>query len=282
MLRLTCSMLLATAVAGVASTDSLSAQQTAAPANDQQSSQSPAQDNTEPRRSLSVAVSADGKLTITVSRTPLGVALREIATRARLPILVDDTLANHIIMSFQARGVSVDEGLRSLLAGYDVFYLFSSDDESAGSIQGVWVYARGQGRRLEPVPAALWASTKELQRYLEDPNPEVRAETYESLIEREGERGLDTVLRGLLDPDTGVRARVLSSASDADVEIPVHVLEPIILDGYGQTQSLRVLALQAIQGRPEAEAIATTVADDPDDFVRELARRILAARRPPR
>jgi hypothetical protein len=278
--RLTYSILFATAIVGLLSATTLVAQQTAASASDPKGSQ-PKQATAPPRRGLSVEVSADGKLTMTAVRTPLAAALKEISTQARLSILIDQSLAKDTITSFQTRAVPVDDGLKALLAGYDVFYLFSSDDETAGSIKTVWVYARGQGRTLEPVPAALWASTQELQRHLEDPNPEVRAETFESLIEREGERGLDTALRGLMDPDADVRARTLSSAIDADIEIPAQTLETIILDGTGQTQSMRVLALQAIEARPEAESVASSVANDPDAMVRELARRILAARRPP-
>ena len=54
------------------------------------------------------------------------------------------------------------------------------------SIKGIWVYPKGEGLELEPVPPSLWASTKELEAQLEDPDPGVRNDTFETLIERQG------------------------------------------------------------------------------------------------
>jgi hypothetical protein len=270
------SVLCAIALVSMAPSGPLSAQQS----NQQQAAQEKAQAPAEARRAPLVTVTAEGNLSVTVSGVSLGKVLNEISALADLPIVVADTLVNDAV-SFKVRDVPLEEGLKRLLAAYDAFYLFSASDRSPGSIKAVWVYARGEGRDLQPVPAELWGSTKELEARLDDPDPDVRSEMYEKLIERQSDRALPTVLRGLSDPDESVRARTLSSAIDEDIELPLQDLQAIILDAHGQSQSMRVLALQSIQGRPEAESIATTVMNDPDDVVRNLAQDILRRLRPP-
>jgi len=268
------SVLCAVALVSIASSGPLSAQQS----TQQQAAQ--AQAPADARRVPPVTLTPEGNLSVSVSRVGLGRLLNEISALADLPIAVADTLVNDSV-SFTVRDVPLEEGLKRLLAAYDAFYLYSADDRSPGSIKAVWVYARGEGRDLQPVPAELWASAKELEARLDDPDPDVRSEMYEKLIERQSDRALPTVLKGLTDPDESVRARTLSSAIDEDIEIPAQDLQAIILDAHGQSQSLRVLALQAIQTRPEAEAIATSVMNDQDDVVRNLAQDILRRLRPP-
>ena len=126
---------------------------------------------------------------------------------------------------------------------------------------------------MEPVPPALWASTEELEARLEDPDPGVRNDTYEALIERHGARGLPIVLRGLVDSDDGVRLGTLTNALDAGVAIPATDLHALILSD--PLQSVRLLALEAIEKRPEAKAIAESILDDPDEVIRNTARLLL-------
>jgi hypothetical protein len=233
------------------------------------------------KRAPPITFTLDGKLSVTVTRMSLRAVLLEISRRAQLPILLSDTYVDRLV-SIDMRDVPVDDGLRQLLSPFDAFYLYSSDEEkSPGSIKTVWVFERGEGRDLQPVPPEQWASTKELERQLDDPDPEVRAETFEALVERQGEKGLATVRKGLSDPDDSVRLRTLSSAIDVEMDIPARELEPLILDVQGSSQAMRVLALQAIADKPEAEAIATTLANDPDDMVRQQALLILERRRRP-
>jgi hypothetical protein len=266
---------LCVALLSIASSGPLSAR----PNNQEQTAQEKTQAPADRRRAPAITLTTDGALSVSVSRVRLGKVLNEISALADLPIVVADTLVNDPV-SFKLRDVPLAEGLTRLLAEYDAFYLFSASDRSPGSIKAVWVYARGEGRDLQPVPSALWGSTKELEARLDDPDPDVRSDMYEKLIERQSDRALPTVLKGLADPDERVRARTLSSAIDEDVEIPVLDLQAIIL-GAHQSQSMRVLALQAIQTRPEAEAIVTSVVNDPDEVVRSVAREILARLRPP-
>jgi hypothetical protein len=272
------SLVCAIAFVSIASTALISAQQ---PPEIQAGQQQTAENAARARPPAPITLSDDGKLSVNVSRASLATVMKQISILADVPIVVSDTLGNDVI-TFKGRDLPVDEGLKQLLAAYDVFFLYTAPDhKTPGAIKSVWVYGRGDGWDLQPVPSAMWASTKELERRLEDPDPNIRSETYEQLIERGGEGALPTALKGLTDPDENVRARTLSSAIDEDIEIPVQDLQAIILDAQGQSQSLRVLALQSIQTRPEAEAIATSVMNDQDEMVRNEARRILGSRRPP-
>jgi hypothetical protein len=226
------------------------------------------------RRAPAIAFSPDGKLSVTVTRVSLRRVLQEIERGARVEIVLSDDFADRPV-SLDIRDVPVDEGLKRLLTAYDAFFLYSADDKAPGSIKTVWVFDRGQGRHLQPVPPEQWASTGELEKQLEDPDPGVRGDTYEALIERQGERGWEMARKGLSDPDETVRSRSLSAAIDADIDIPARELEPLILDGYGQSRGMRILALQAIAGKPEARAIAVTLKNDPDELVRRVAEQIL-------
>ena len=224
-----------------------------------------------------VTIAVDGTLSVTpTARLTLQEVLNDISVHAKLPIVVADAL-EHEVVSVQLRDVPIDEGLKRLLAKYDAFYLFSASETETGkpstSIKGVWVYPKGEGLDLEPVPPTLWASTEELEAQLDDPDPGVRNDTYEALIERQGARGLPIVLRGLGDRDDGVRLGTLTNALDAGVAIPAADLQALILND--PLQSVRLLALEAIEKRPEAKAIAESILDDADEVMRNTARLLL-------
>jgi hypothetical protein len=253
-------------------------------ASDAQAQPQPKQ---EARDARPVIVGADGTLTVTASAPglPLSVVLNAIAAHQKFGVVLSDTLEReHVSQSLRA--VPVEDGLKQLLAKYDAFYLYSATDaKSPGAIQAIWVFRRGEGRELQPVPPTAWASTSELADQLEDPDPAVRAETFESLIERLGVRGLDMVLRGLADPDESVRLTAISAAVNGGVEIPTADLHAVLLSD--QSYAVRRVALDAIEGRPEAKSIAESLVDDPDEHIRTHARHILEPpaaqnqRRPP-
>ncbi len=150
----------------------------------------------------------DGALTLTADRQSLQAVLSAISGRTRIPIVVADSLTDARV-SIALRAVPLEDGLKRLLSPYDAFYLFTANEGKPASIQTIWVFARGEGHELEPVPPTVWGSTKDLEARLDDADPGVRSETIEALIERLGERGLPIVQRGLSDPDEGVRLATL-------------------------------------------------------------------------
>lgn len=225
-----------------------------------------------------ITVAADGTMTVTGASIPLKSVLSEITVRMRIPIILAEGL-QAAQTSIVLQRVPLEEGLKRLLAGYDTFYRFSAAEEgSAGSIKGIWIFPRGEGKELEPVPPSMWASTKDFEQQLGDADAEVRTGAYEALIERQGERALPTVLRGLVDEDEGVRLATFSAALDSGVEIPSIDLHSVVLNDRSQT--MRLLALQAVEGRPDAHDIARTVQDDLDQVVRNQARLMLGLSMP--
>jgi hypothetical protein len=234
-----------------------------------------------------VTIAADGSVTVVASASnplSLGAVLNDISTHRKMPIVVSETVADARV-TIELGGVSVDEALKRLLAPYDVFYLYSAEGKKPGAIQAVWVHRRGEGRDLEPVPPAMWASTKELEGRVDDSDPGVRIEAIEALIDRQGERSLPVVLRGLADADDGVRLGTLAAALEAGVDIASTDLHALVLSD--SLQGIRLLALEAIETRPEAMAIAESVKEDQDEVVRNTARLLLErlesqTKKPPR
>jgi hypothetical protein len=223
-----------------------------------------------------VTIAADRTLSITATRLTLHSVLSDISVQAKLPIVLSESLGNERV-SVRLEAVPLEEGLKQLLAAYDAFYLFGpSESEKAKpstSIKGVWVYPKGVGLELEPVPPTLWASTQELEARLEDPDPGVRSDAYEALIERLGARGVPIVRRGLADGNGGVRLGTLTAALDAGVDIPSADLHALVLSD--SVQWIRLLALEAVETKPEAISIAASVKDDQDEAIRNAAQLLL-------
>jgi HEAT repeat protein len=221
-----------------------------------------------------VTITRDGTVSIAATRLTLRAILDDISVQAKFPIVLAESLEEERV-SLQLGGVSLEEGLKRLLAAYDAFYLFSPSEKEklSPSIRGIWVYPKGEGLELQPVAPALWASTKELEAQLDDPDPGVRSHTFEALIERQGARGLPIVLRGLADSDDAVRLTTLATALNVGVEIPAADLHALVLSD--PLQGIRLRALEAIETRPEASAIAESVKDDPDEVIRNTAALLL-------
>jgi hypothetical protein len=235
----------------------------------------PTQARHDDSRPASLSFGADRTLTITPGAPPLRLraVLDAISAHARTPIAVSELLdREEVTMSLHA--LPLEEALKRLLAPYDVFYLYSGTGRKpAGAIAALWVYRRGEGQTLEPVPPELWASTKELESQLDDPDPGIRSETYEALIERQGARALATVLRGLTDADESVRLMTISTAASEGVDIPTTDLEAVLF--ADRSYAVRRLALEALNGRSEAAEIARRLVEDPDEHIRQEAAAML-------
>src|SRR3990167_7980604 len=124
----------------------------------------------------------DKRLTARAKDSQLESLLEEIALACGVPVILGGDVGDERV-SVEINDFPVDEALRQILARYDAFYLYEAADEPrAGAdpasatpkLRSVWVYARGQGSGLEPVPPEDWASTREFERKLNDPDPEVR------------------------------------------------------------------------------------------------------------
>jgi HEAT repeat protein len=146
------------------------------------------------------------------------------------------------------------------------------------SLRAVWVYPKGQGRRILPVGPEKWASTEELHRLAEDPDPEVRARAFETLVGRKGGKAQEVVFDALGDPNDRVRFRTLQAALNNRVPLALDSLQYLVQNDSSPV--VRFLALSGMAENSEVgsnnlRALAESVLNDPNPQVREQAREIL-------
>ena len=203
-------------------------------------------------------------LTVRADHAQLKSVMKEISRRAFIAVeLSDDIAADRISVAFA--GLPLEDGLRRILAGYDVFSYY----RGGKGLLTVWVYGRLEGRGLMPVPADTWASTADLEKRLEDADPGERAAALESLVERGGRVGRQAVLKGLADPDTQVRTLALYGALYEDLELPGDMLAD--LASNDASYNVRFLALRNLAGRAgELQAIVAAL-NDSNPVIRSYA-----------
>ena len=197
-----------------------------------------------------------GLLDVSTRNRPLSRLLDSISRQARVAFILDPAVDDERV-SVEFEALPLDEGIRQILKNQDAFYFYGVNVEPRGdasdrtdnqtrektttpaneespqepsaqpaegptaSLMAVWVYLKGRGQGIRPVPPESWASTRELRGWLSDPDPEMRARAAEALIERGGPRARQTLLDALQDRDEQVRSRALYGALAAGVELPI-------------------------------------------------------------
>ena len=223
----------------------------------------------------------DNRLTARVKDGQLESLLEQIAVGCGVPVIVGGDVGEERV-SVDINDFPVDEALRQILTRYDAFYLYEAAEEPAAGqsaegatpkLRSVWVYARGQGSGLEPVPPEDWASTREFEKKLDDRDPEVRFRALQVLVERLGNGARDAVLQLLNDTDEQVRAEALLAAVEGGVELPADLLTNLFFND--PSAQVRFLALEGLRDDPNARAFAERALKDPDQHVQNLAREIL-------
>jgi len=212
-----------------------------------------------------------GRLWLDVRARTLGFVLEEISQKAGVPILLAEALHDRPF-SLQLQDVPLEAGLRELLKEEDVFFFYSAE-KAPSSLKAVWVYPKGQGRGLEPVPPEQWASTRELERWMADRDAAVRSRAVAALIERKREGASEVVQQALRDDDERVRTQALHGALSSGLELPTAALLEALDD---PSADVRFLTLEALAERPGAGEIAARALDDPSPHVREKAQEILS------
>ena len=210
----------------------------------------------------------NGQLSVEAREIPLAWLLKKISDKAGIPIVAQDISGEKV--SLVSSSANLEEVLRQLLQKYDYFAYYSGDPPS---LSAVWVYPKGQGRGIEPVPAGQWASTKEFERQLTDKDPEVRASAIEAVIERKGEGAKDEILAALNDENERVRTQALYYSQTNAVELPTAVLAGLATTD--PSANVRYLALQVLAGSDEAESVARAALNDSDLNVQAAANEIL-------
>ena len=216
----------------------------------------------------------DGRLSVSVTNQPLAQVLSVISQKATVAITGGGNLGREQRVTIQFRGLSLEDGLRRLLANYDAFFFYGGDAGASGptALKGVWVYPKGGGNGIEPVPAEEWASTSEYRGKLSASDPTVRADAIKTVVDRDGDRARPAVLKALKDSDPQVRSSALNAALNDGVQISDDRLKDLASDS---SPDVRVLALGGLANSPDAREIATQARNDPDPHVRALAGEIL-------
>jgi HEAT repeat protein len=215
--------------------------------------------------------SKEGRLSVDVQGRSLEWVLGQISQAANIAFVTDETLPETV--SVQFGDVPLDEGIRRILKDQDSFFFYEAQGNAPATLRVVWVYPKGQGRSVQPVPPERWASTRDLEKLLTDPDAEIRSRAVEALIERQGEKARAVVLRALKDDNARVRTQALYGAFSSGLELPADVLAEALDD---PSSDVRFLALEAIASRPEAAPLARRALGDASPHVRDRAREIVA------
>lgn len=219
-----------------------------------------------------VSVSPDGRVTLQSGNWPLTATLSDLAVQTRIAIVVSESLAKETV-AINFEQLTVEDALGRLLRPYDTFYLYPAEEKATRRIAAVWVYARGEGRQMEPIPPAAAQASGELELRLAHPDVAVRFDAYEALIERAGADALPMIRRALADSSEEVRLASLNAATTEGIEIPLADLTALVLTD--PSRHVRLAALQALESRPDAAAVLTTLRTDPDHDIASQAAALL-------
>ena len=212
------------------------------------------------------------RLSVQAEYCPFDWLLEEISKKAHVAITRDAALRSQSA-SIQFENVSLEDGLRRVLKDYDSFFFFGGSKGSPSHLKVVWVYSNGEGTGVVPVPQEFWASSKDLEGNLKDPNPKVRASAIEAIIERKRDKSRDEVFNALKDANPEVRTRALSAALNSGVDLPTQSLVDLLM--HDKSPKVRFLSLDAMADSPEGEAMAEYALNDPDPHVQNAAHEIL-------
>lgn len=225
---------------------------------------------------MSIAIEK-GRITASIRNSPFDAVLEQLASQTGAAFVpADDLDIRAIRVSAELAGVPLDEGLRLLFNNYDVFFYYGAVGTAPSSLRTVWFYRKGAAANLRPVPPEVWASTKDLQAAIADPDPVVRARAYEALMSRPDRESRELVLLALrgLEADDAVRERTLAIASSTDMQLPSDLLMDLVRSD--RHEGVRLNALNALASEPTLKEAARAALNDPSETVRKRAKVILA------
>jgi hypothetical protein len=245
---------------------------TVAPSIEPPAASNPTSDARQASQQSSQISFSNGRLSANFKNLPLSRLADQISHQAGVAVLLQDGVGDQVVSaSFQK--LPVDEGLRQVLRNHDVFFFYGVDEKQASALKAVWIYPKGRGRGLAPVPPEKWGSTGELSAMLADKDPQVRGQAIQTLVERKGGSAKGDVLKALHDGNAQVRATALYAALKSAMDLSPEELSGLAL--HDDSVDVRVLALQALSSSPEARPIAEEAVHDPSEMVSNQALDIL-------
>ncbi len=227
----------------------------------------------QPSSQLAGVTFSEGRLSLKVQNIPLASLGNELSQRAGIVIMPVGDAGNELI-SASFENLPLDLALRRILAKDDAFFFYGVDEDKPSVLKAVWVYPKGKGAGMAPVPPERWRSTEEAAKMLKDSNPEVRGRAIETLVERKQAGATQLVINALHDNNDQVRQRALFGALKAGVDLPPPLIKDMALSD--SSADVRFLALQAASNGPDARGTAEAALHDPSEPVRNLAREIIS------
>jgi hypothetical protein len=197
-------------------------------------------------------------LSLNLHEQSLGAVLVEISRKSHVRIFSSPAIDSRIV-TLELRDMPLERGMRELLKDGDVFFY-----SSAGELRSAWVYEKGAGAELVPVPPENWASTADIERQMNSGSTAERISAIETLVARNGPGSTDLVGRALLDANAEVRLRALDVALSAGVAVS---RETLISLTYDSSAAVRALALEAIAG---GTALGSAYEAETDDLLRRM------------
>lgn len=216
---------------------------------------------------------AEGRLTLKVRNVRLGWILDQLTQKAKVAIMVGQGAGGELV-TINLQDTPVDQALRQMLRHHDAFFFYGPGKEDSAVLQVVWVYPKGKGQGLQPVPPEEWASTKDLEAALADTDPETRLNATAAVIERSSrDRAMQVALRATSDEDENVRMTALFAAGNKGLKLPPELLVNML--SSDTSASVRFLALSALARDPSARSYVEMALKDPSPPVQQKAQEIL-------
>lgn len=224
------------------------------------------------------------RLSLAVSYKSLRTILDEVYRQSGITVVLSDEIRDARV-SLRFDDYPVERGLQRLLSQYDSFFFFSPSDDGSARLTTVWVYPKGRGQGLAPVPSPLEANSDDLRQEALDPDLLKRAAATATLIERNGNDAVETVKTGLADPDAQVRIQTLDAALRTAVDLAPDLLRALAQQDPSPT--VRALALVGLTENGENDAatdsdvweLVEAARHDPAPEVSNLARHLVEGRR---
>jgi len=216
----------------------------------------------------------NGMLSVRADNAPIMEVLQEVSSQATIAFIpAQDISAQRLTVAFESAPLA--EGIQRLLPDNDIFLFVGVGEKPPSKVNAVWIYLRGRGRGMAPVPPEAWASTAELSEYVGTiDDPQQRAEAYRGLIARKGPKAEEAVVKALGDVDPQVRFMALYSATSSEVPVVPEVLFQALADN---SRDVRYQALEKLARGEEAQArtAAEFARNDLDPVLRQHAQEIL-------
>jgi hypothetical protein len=221
----------------------------------------------------------DGKLSARFRDWTLGTLCVELSRLTGMEITSSPDLTDTLVSdAFQE--LPLEQGLQRLFGTFDTFY-FAQGSTSGAKLKSVWLYPRGRGRAMQPVPPELWASTRDLEAQLTAEDPHERARAVDTLVERDrGPQTVDRVSQALTDADSEVRLRALDAILNFELAVPSEAIATLTDDNDPEirVRALEVLRFLHAKTAQDASALMPLLEGalrDPDESVRQSARALL-------